>query len=361
MEEQKHIKGGGIEVVDGFKYSGKRRLDLRQECQSVAELKATDETSIPDGFTKYVYDEDAWYRYHSDYEYKADTGRWRMLAEFTGGYVLSEEWLYAITDNRGNLLWGIRRDGSCYQPKGIPEEVQKRFDELAGWQIIDSDEWLFGIVDASGNLLLSIDRQGHAVVSNGLSIDGHDGGLHIVRDENYLYAITDSAGTLLFGIDRSGRVVYNKGMSDEVRLRLDELSGYQIVDDETYVFAIADAADRILFGIRADGTVYIGRGVIEVLTWEEYQERPQGDDTIYIIREPMTGRLEGAFIHGQPLPAGEACAYLIQDTNVLVYRGASSRLPRFWIDHEEMTLNVEYPSGYTGPKFEMVENMLFAL
>ena len=46
MEEQKHIKGGGIEVVDGFKYSGKRRLDLRQECQSVAELKATDETTL---------------------------------------------------------------------------------------------------------------------------------------------------------------------------------------------------------------------------------------------------------------------------------------------------------------------------
>lgn len=361
MAEERHIKGGGIEVVDAFKYSGKRRLDMRQECQSLEELRATDETSIPDGFTKYVFDTDSWYRFHSDNEPTEDLGRWRSILELRGSHVLSDEWLYGIVDASGNLLWGIRRNGECYQPKGIPEEVQKRFDELAGWQIIDSDEWLFGIVDASGNLLFALDRKGHAVVTNGLTIDGKEAGLHLIQDENYLYAIEDAAGTLLFGIDRSGRVVYNKGMSDEVRLRLDELSGYKIVDSDTYSFAITDSLDRVLFAIRRDGTVVISKGVIEVLTWEEYQERPQGDDTIYIIREPMTGRLEGAFIHGQPLPAGESCAYLIQDTNVLVYRGASSRLPRFWIDHEEMTLNVEYPSGYTGPKFEMVENMLFAL
>ena len=110
MTEERHIKGGGIEVVDGFQYSGKRRLDLRQECQTVAELKATDETSIPDGFTKYVFGEDHWYRYHSDNKYTDATGRWRMIAEIQGGYILNDEWLYAITDNEGNLLL----DGFCY-------------------------------------------------------------------------------------------------------------------------------------------------------------------------------------------------------------------------------------------------------
>lgn len=360
-EEQRHIKGGGIEVVDAFKYAGKRRLDLRQECQSLEELKATDETSIPDGFTKYVYDTDSWYRWHGDNEPTPELGRWRSILELRGAHVLSEEWLYGIVDASGNLLWGISRSGECYQPKGIPEEVARRFKELEGWQITDSEEWLFGIVDASGNLLFGLDRKGHAVLTNGLSIDGRDGGWHLIEDENYLYAIEDAAGTLLFGIDRSGRVVYNKGMSDEVRLRLDELSGYQIVESETYAFAITDALDRVLFAIRKDGTVKIGRGVIEVLTWDEYQTRPQGDDTIYIIHEPQTGELQGAFVHGQPLPAGEASAYLLQDTNVLVYRGRQTRLPRFWIDHEQMTLNVDYPSGYKGPMFTMQENMLFAI
>ena len=361
VDEQRHIKGGGIEIVDAFKYSGRRRLDMRQECQTVEELKATDETSIPDGFTKYVFDTDSWYRYHSDNEYTEETGRWRSILELRGAHVLSEEWLYGIVDASGNLLWGIRRNGECYQPKGIPEEVRKRFEELAGWQITESEEWLFGIVDASGNLLFGLDRKGHAMLTNGLSIDGKDGGWHLLQDENYLYAIEDAAGNLLFGIDRSGRVIYNKGMSDEVRLRLDELSGYQITESETYIFAITDGLDRVLFGIRNDGTVYIGRGVIEVLTWEDYQTRPQGDDTLYIIREPLTGELQAAFVHGQALPAGEASAYLMQDTNVLVYRGMQTRLPKFWIDHDEMTLNVEYPSDYRGPMFQMQENMLFAL
>lgn len=359
-EEQRHIKGGGIEIVDAFKYAGKRRLDMRQECQSIAELKAIDETSIPEGFTCYVYDTDSWFKYNSENEYNDDTGRWRSILELKGANVLSEEWLYGIVDASGNLLWGIRRNGECYQPKGIPEEVQKRFKELEGWQITESDEWLFGIVDAKGNLLFGLDRKGHTMLTNGLTIDGHDAGWQLIQDENYLYAIVDAAGTLLFGIDKSGCVVYNKGMSDEVRLRLDELSGYQIVSDETYIFAITDSLDRLLLGIRKDGTVKIGKGVIEVLTWEEYQERPVSDDTIYVIREETTGHLQCAFLHGQPLPAGEANAYLLED-NLLIYRGMAMQQPKFWIDHDEMTLNVEYTSGYRGPKFEMVENMLFAL
>ena len=360
MAEERHIKGGGIEIVDGFKYSGKRRLDLRQECQTVEELKATDETSIPDGFTKYVFGEDHWYRYHSDNEYTDATGRWRMIAEIQGGYILNDEWLYAITDNEGNLLWGIRRDGSCYQPKGIPEEVRERFKELQGWQIIDSDKWMYGIVDANGNLLFGIDRKGHAMLTNGLTIDGNAAGMHLMSDENYLYAIEDADGNLLFGIDRSGRVVYNKGMSDEVRLRFDELSGYRKVDDENWLYAIVDANDRVLLGIRHDGTVVIGRGVIEIVSWEEYQQRPESDDTIYVIQDVPSGRLEGAFLHGQALPAGEAYAYLCEE-NVLIYRGKQSKLPKFWIDHDEMTLNVEYPSGYNGPLFTVEDGVLFAL
>ena len=283
-----------------------------------------------------------------------------MIAEIRGGYIMDDQWLYAICDSKGNLLWGIRRDGSCYQPKGIPDEVQQRFSELAGWQIVDSEEWLFGMVDSKGNLLFGIDGTGHAMLTNGVTLDGHQGGLHIINDENYLYAIEDAAGNMLFGIDRTGRVIYNKGMSDEVRLRFDELSGYQVITDETYIYAITDANDRLLLGIRSDGTVVIGKGVIEIVTWEEYQQRPESDDTIYVIQDAPSGRLEGAFLHGQALPAGEAYAYLCNE-NVLIYRGRQSKLPKFWIDHDEMTLNVEYPSGYNGPLFTVEDNVLFAL
>lgn len=34
-------------------------------------------------------------------------------------------------------------------------------------------------------------------------------------------------------------------------------------------------------------------------------------------------------------------------------------LPKIWIDYEEMTLNVDYPSDYDGPLFVNEDGLLF--
>lgn len=42
-----------------------------------------------------------------------------------------EEFLYAIVDAKGWIIWAIyREDGRVYQPKGIPEEARKRIEAL---------------------------------------------------------------------------------------------------------------------------------------------------------------------------------------------------------------------------------------
>lgn len=349
-----HIKGGGIEVLDNFKYSGQRFLDQRKECQTIEELVGTDPTSIPDGFTKYVHDNDTWYRYHSDNEELEGIGRWRSILH--GREVLSPEFLYAIVDANGTLLWGIRHDGSTYQPRGIPEEVQARFDELAGWQLTDNDEWLFGIADKLGNLLFGIDKQGKLYCTRGMTFDGEQVGIDVMDDDNYLFAINDRDGNLLFGIDRSGAVVYNKGMSDEVRSRFEELRGIKTMKSENWLFAICDSEDQVLAGIRPDGEFVIPRGIIEVVTWEEYEKKPQDSHVLYLI-EDERGALRGAYYKGRMLNTGEEYNFLLHD-NVLVYRGKMNVLPKIGINHKEMTLEVEYPSDYEGPIFENVDGLL---
>ena len=343
--------------MDTFLYSGKEFLDKRKECKTLAELKATDETSIPDGFTKYVSETDTWYKYHSGNPVTDDTGRWQGI--FNGRGVLNEEFIYGIVDKDGTLLFGIRYDGSVYQPKGIPEEVQERFNELACIQQTENDRYIFGIVDSLGNLLFGIDRTGRIVMQNGLSLDGDRSGVDMMHDENYLFAILDSERNLLFGITHAGEVVFDKGIPTEVKVRLDEMKGYQLMSNEDFIYAITDSNDRLLFGIRSDGTVVVTKGIVEIVTWEQYQDKPRDDNILYVI-EASDGSLQGAFLNGRPMASGEEYAFVCE-ANVLMYHGRMSVLPKIWIDHENMQLMVEYPSDYSGPIFVNEEGMLFVM
>ncbi len=79
-----------------------------------------------------------------------------------------ENFIFAIMDkDEDYLLFGIDRTGRVVFDKGIPGEVQQRFDELKGYQVM--------------------------------------------HDENYLFAITDSIGTLLFGIETTGQIIMPQG------------------------------------------------------------------------------------------------------------------------------------------------------
>lgn len=255
---------GGIQLIDAFRYSGQRFLDLRQHCATIADLVATPETSIPDGFTKYCDESKCWYEWNSHNDLNPETGRWR---------------------------------------KSVP--------------------------------------------------------INEVLSEEYIFAIVDADGTFLFGIRHDGEVVYNRGMSDEARARFRELEGIQPMSDENYIYAITDASGRVLFGIDNTGHAVIPRGIVEVTTWEDYIKMAPHPDTLYVI-EGKGGRIDGVYINGRALSAGEEYAFS-REGDLLMYHGRMSTLPRIWIDYEAMQLMIDYPSGYSGPLFMVEDGMLFLI
>ena len=362
---------GGIQLIDTFNYSGKKFLDLRQGCDTLAELKSTPETGIPDGFTKYCAETGCWYEYNSGNEEWDDSGRWRKASPISES--LSEEYIFAIVDTDDILLFGIRHDGEVVCNKGMSDEVRMRFKELECVRPMRDENYLFAITDKDGNLLLGITYKGEVVYSKGIpdevkeQLDKIGGrldslenlGLQVMSDENYAFAITDASDTLLFGITHKGAVVYDKGIPGEVKARLGELEGIRVMRDRNYVFALTDKADNVLVGVLHDGEVVIPKGVVRVVTWEEYESMGHTPGTLYII-EGKGGRTEGAFINGRAVTAGEEYAFM-RDANLLVYHGRMHVLPKIWIDHAEMRLMVEYPSGYSGPLFVAEDGMLFLI
>lgn len=380
----------GIQLIDTFKYSGKKFLDLRQSCATLAELKATVETSIPDGFTKYCTETNCWYEYNSKNEEWEDTGRWRKVSPISE--FLSMEYIFAIVDFEDNLLFGIRNDGEVVYNKGMSDEVRVRLDELRGIRTMHNENLVFAITDANGNVLFGINCKGEIIYDKGVPGEvkpilerlNRDlkrtmermseaesvikkmkerlqelSGYKLMEDENFIFAITDPYDRLLFGIARDGKVVFDKGVPGEVQARFEELKGYQIMHDDNYLFALTDKYENVLFAVRYDGSIVMPKGIVRVLTFEEYTKEPYTPDTLYVI-QGKKGRIEGAFINGRALSAGEEYAFIC-DANLLVYHGSMTVLPEIWIDHEAMRLMVEYPSSYSGPIFHVEDGMLFLI
>lgn len=178
-------------------------------------------------------------------------------------HVISDEFAYAIVDLEGTLLWGIRHDGTVYQPKGVPEETKKLLSKMEGYQIVESPEYMFAITDKNDNVLFAIDRKGGSFV-NSVS------GVCIIEQfdsKEYLFAVMDSAGNLLFGVTRDGTFQVSKfALPPELLKMLKEASqGFTEIDerDNEFLYKVTDVDGMILFAVRLDGTVYMPKGIPE--------------------------------------------------------------------------------------------------
>lgn len=235
--------------------------------------------------------------------------------------VKSDMWVYAIEDCNGNMLLSVNRDGELWYKKGMSDEVRRKFEEIA-------------------NRLKELS------------------GWKITENEQYMFLITDSANNLLFGINRNGEMECDKGMSREVRERLDELRGWQVKRNEQFVFLVTDKKQNLLLGIRrGNGRLVVPHGFIEVVTEKEYEETEIENDVLYAIKG-KGGRIVDLCLNGQPIRNSEEHFFSKED-NILMYNGHMTVMPRIYIDHDEMMLMVEYPTGYEGPLFENVDGMLF--
>lgn len=178
--------------------------------------------------------------------------------------VFSDEFAYAIVDLNGTLLWGIRHDGTVYQPKGIPEDTKKQLAKLDGYQIAESPQYLFAITDSIGNLLFAIDRKGGSVVN---SVSGVCR-IEQFESKEYLFAVMDSADNLLFGINRHTGAFQASGFSlpPDVLKQIEKASANYIQEDENeheFLYKMTDHDGMILFAVRSDGTLYMPKGIPE--------------------------------------------------------------------------------------------------
>lgn len=238
----------GIKLIDTFVYSGKEFLDKRVFCENISELKATDATSIPEGFMRYVKSEQKWYKYDSNSVSNRNTGYWHGIDGFDT--IDDSEFVYAIVDNKGNLVWGIKKDGSVYQQGAELNGPIKATGAInAG-----------GGITANGDLVAngSATFSGSIVGEESLTLS--DTKISEIYNDEFIYAIVDYTGHVLFGIKQDGTIFIPRGMSDDAAARFAELASIEVNNSEEFPFAIVDMLDSILFGIRSNGEVYIPKG-----------------------------------------------------------------------------------------------------
>ena len=186
--------------------------------------------------------------------------------------VSNSEYLYAITDNSGTFLFGIKKDGSVNWQKGLPKHLTDILDSIGSVLADHSAELLQKVDKAVGMSLID------AVFANGVKVKS---------DPEYVFALVDPSDTFLFGIRKNGEVSWAKGLPEWLKSRLDQLStdvaakvdkvagkglideifagGVRVVSNEEYIFAVTDSSDRVLFSVSKDGTFNWAKGVPQII------------------------------------------------------------------------------------------------
>ena len=156
---------------------------------------------------------------------------------FKGRFKIIEnaEFIYGITDADGLLLFGIRHDGSVYQPKGMPEEVRKELDKEVTARtgiadIKESGRYIAALVDKDNRVIAGVDTEGNFHFSKNIRMNGASQSV-VDNDAGILYHIIDKSGVLLFGIDSRGHIITQNGLTLDGRK-----SGIDFVESEHFLF-----------------------------------------------------------------------------------------------------------------------------
>lgn len=162
----------------------------------------------------------------------------------------NEEFIHAVIDSEGRLLFGIYRDsGKPYFPQNDM------------YHISQSEEFLWVILDAANHPLLGIQQDGTCWAAKAQWLDD-------------IKAIKEALKT--FQPKEDGKGLINLDVAD---------SFFYISNDE-YIIAVVDAENRILAGIKYDGEPYFpNHEMYSVITNEEW---------LYVIID-AEGKMLGGF------------------------------------------------------------------
>lgn len=124
--------------------------------------------------------------------------------------IQNEEYLAAWVDANNKILFGIKTDGSTYIAKSeyinAVKEIQAKIESLSEsvqsltetFTIISNDEWLHAIVDAEGKLLFGIKAE------NGEVVMSKQDTYKVVSNDEWLAAWLDATNKILFGVKADG-------------------------------------------------------------------------------------------------------------------------------------------------------------
>ena len=188
------------------------------------------------------------------------TGKSLVNSIFANGIEISsnDEFSFALLDDFGHFLFGIRKDGSIEWQKGVPGILGKLFDSKAdkvlGKSLIDEkygnsagsisyNEFLYILKDSQNRIIAAVRQDGS--IYTGLPIEGlnakqnSEPGKTVIdekfssasshkKDTEYVYAITDKNGFLLLGIKNDGSFE-SQGLRDMI------IGGGNVVATTDYV------------------------------------------------------------------------------------------------------------------------------
>ena len=162
------------------------------------------------------------------------------------------EYLYAITDSSGALLFSIGKDGTVDWPKGIPSQISVPLEQLL--QTVPNK-----VDKVSGKALIN------SVFADEISV---------ISNDEYLLAVVDNSDRILFSINKKGEIDFQSGLPDALSGYVEQLNekensepGKSLVnstfangvstkpDLTEYAYVVTDSTDKVLFGIDKDGTV----------------------------------------------------------------------------------------------------------
>lgn len=261
----------------------------------------------------------------------------------------NEEFIHAVIDSEGRLLFGIYRDsGNPYFPQNDM------------YHISQSEEFLWVILDAANHPLLGIQQDGTCWAAKAqwlddikaikealktfqpkedgkglINLDVADSFFYISNDE-YIIAVVDAENRILAGIKYDGEPYFpNHEM-------------YSVITNEEWIYAIIDADNKVLCGFRADDghivvggidiSTFISDAIIDI---SDIKERTAHLSTI-INDEYLSIEIDAD---------GKVIGYIAPDGSHYLYKVKSETIP------EEFS-HIEDPEGRTEIVTDAEDNVL---
>lgn len=182
-----------------------------------------------------------------------------------GQYVSNNEFIRAVTDADGRILYGVKSNGQFYFGAGCPNQVKEyvlgKIDELSLGEMPDVLTFLGDLVDGdnlitllnakanNSDMTVALNEKVDKVEEKSLIDEDYANSQSSPTNPEYASVVTDENNRVLGGRNRMGEIIENTPV---------HLPSATIMSasNEEWIYAILDISDNILFGIKRDGSLY---------------------------------------------------------------------------------------------------------